>query len=43
MRTRIRLALASVALLVALGLATSAVVVDQAETVYVTEFGRPVR
>lgn len=43
MRKRIRLALASVALIAAMALALSAVVVDQAETVYVTEFGRPVR
>jgi modulator of FtsH protease HflC len=43
MRIRIRLALASVAFIAALGVATSAVVVDQAETVYVTDFGRPVR
>ena len=43
MRKRIRLALASAALVAAVAIALSAVVVDQAETVYVTEFGRPVR
>jgi modulator of FtsH protease HflC len=43
MRHRLRLALASVIFLTVLAVATSAVVVDQAETVYVTEFGRPVR
>ncbi len=43
MRKRIRLVLASVALLATLAVALSAVAVDQSETVYVTEFGRPVR
>jgi membrane protease subunit HflC len=43
MRKRIRIALVSVALIAAVAIALSAVVVDQAETVYVTEFGRPVR
>jgi len=43
MKHRIRLALASLAVITALTIAMSAVVVDQTETVYVTEFGRPVR
>src|SRR5262249_49485434 len=43
MRHRTRLALVSVVLIAAVAIALSAVVVDQAETVYVTEFGRPVR
>ncbi len=43
MKKRIQLTLASVSLLALLVIATSVVVVDQAETVYVTEFGRPVR
>ncbi len=43
MRNRIRLAFASVAPVAAVAVALSAVVVDQSETVYVTEFGRPVR
>jgi membrane protease subunit HflC len=43
LKYRIRLALASLALFTSLVVASSAVVVDQAETVYVTEFGRPVR
>jgi membrane protease subunit HflC len=43
MRKRIRIALVSVALIAAVAVALSVVVVDQSETVYVTEFGRPVR
>ena len=43
MRNRIRLALAPVALVAVIAVALAAVVVDQAEQVYVTEFGRPVR
>ncbi|HEY2638146.1 MAG TPA: protease modulator HflC, partial [Solirubrobacteraceae bacterium] len=43
MRRPIRLALTAAALVAATAVALSAVVVDQSETVYVTEFGRPVR
>ncbi|HEY2154089.1 MAG TPA: protease modulator HflC [Isosphaeraceae bacterium] len=43
MRKRIRLVLVSVAAIAAAAVALSAVVVDQSETVSVTEFGRPVR
>jgi membrane protease subunit HflC len=43
MRHRIRLALVLAVLIAVLVVARSAVVVDQTETAYVTEFGRPVR
>jgi modulator of FtsH protease HflC len=41
--TRWKFALASVLVLVSIALARSLVIVDQSETVYITEFGRPVR
>ena len=43
MKHRVRLIFGSVGVLALVAVATSAVVVDQTETVYVTEFGRPVR